>query len=272
MELDLINDDVLRALPRFHSESVDVVMTSPDYNLGVKYKASQKVKELQDYLAWASAWGREVMRVLKPGGSFFLNIAGSPARPLLPFQVLLAFSEFAVLQNTFHWIKAITIRKEGLFDAKLRPIDPLISVGHFKPLSTNRYVNDQHEYVFHFSKEGKAKLNRTAIGVPYADKSNIKRWEATGGTDIRCRGNTWFIPYKTIQNRNKQRPHPATFPPELAEYAFKIAGVGPESTCMDIFVGLGNAGIGASRCNAGRFIGIDLEPYYIEESQQRIIV
>lgn len=272
MELELITDDTLRALPKFADESVDVVMTSPDYNLGVKYKASQKVKQLHDYLAWATTWGREVMRVLKPGGSFFLNIAGSPARPLLPFQVLLAFSEFAILQNTFHWIKAITIHKEGLCDLEGRPIDPRLSVGHFKPLSTDRYVNDQHEYVFHFSKNGKARLDRKAIGVPYMDKSNIKRWGHTEGADVRCRGNTWFVPYKTIQSRNKQRPHPATFPPELAELAFRIAGVGPQSTVMDIFVGLGNAGIGASRIPAGKFIGIDMEPYYIEESTKRIIV
>jgi site-specific DNA-methyltransferase (adenine-specific) len=272
MELELITDDVLRALPLVPSESVDVVMTSPDYNLGVKYKASQKVKQLQDYLAWATAWGREVMRVLKPGGSFFLNIAGAPARPLLPFQVLLAFSEFAVLQNTFHWIKAITIHKEGLFDKKGQPIDPRLSVGHFKPLSTGRYVNDLHEYVFHFSRDGKAKLDRKAIGVPYADKSNIERWDGAEKSDIRCRGNTWYVPYKTIQSRNKQRPHPATFPPELAELAFRIAGVNQASTVMDIFVGLGNSGIGASRIPAGKFIGIDMEPYYIEESQKRIIV
>lgn len=271
MELELICDDVMRGLERIPSESVDVVVTSPDYNLGVKYKASQKVKQLSDYLAWATTWGREVMRTLKPGGSFFLNIAGAPSRPLLPFQVLMAFSEFAILQNTFHWIKAISIKKPGLFDAKGRPLDPTISVGHFKPLSTDRYVNDQHEYVFHFSKTGKARLDRKAIGVPYTDKSNINRWGHTEGADVRCRGNTWYVPYKTIQNRNKQRPHPATFPPELAELAFRLAGVNQESTVMDIFVGLGNSGIAASRIPAGRFIGIDMEPYYIEESQKRIV-
>ena len=44
------------------------------------------------------------------------------------------------------------------------------------------------------------------------DKSNIARWGHTGGRDRRCRGNTWFVPYETIQRRAKERPHPATFP------------------------------------------------------------
>jgi site-specific DNA-methyltransferase (adenine-specific) len=274
MELDLITDDVLRALPRLPAESVDVCMTSPDYNLGVKYRASQKVKQLQDYLAWAASWGREVMRVLKPGGSFFLNISGSPApagrccrsRCSWPS----ANSRCSKTRSTGSKRSPSTRKVSTTLD--LKPIDPRLSVGHFKPLSTDRYVNDQHEYVFHFSHAGKARLHRKNIGVPYMDKSNIKRWGHTDGADVRCRGNTWFVPYKTIQSRNKQRPHPATFPPELAELAFRIAGVGPESTVMDIFVGLGNSGIGASRIPAGKFIGIDVEPYYIEESTARIIV
>jgi site-specific DNA-methyltransferase (adenine-specific) len=260
MELELICDDVMRALAAVPDESVNVVMTSPDYNLGIKYKSHQKVQQLKDYMAWATGWGREIMRTLTADGSFFLNVSGAPSRPLLPHYLAIAFSEFAVLQNTFHWIKSISIKKDGAD----------ISVGHFKPLSTKRYVNDLHEYVFHFTKTGNVPLNRKAIGVPYTDKTNVARWGHTGGADVRCRGNTWYVPYKTIQSRNKQRPHPATFPPELALLAYRIAKATPESTVMDTFVGIGNAGIAASLIPVKKFIGIDIEKYYIEESTRRI--
>jgi site-specific DNA-methyltransferase (adenine-specific) len=261
MELDLINEDVMIGLAAIPAETVDICMTSPDYNLGIKYKSNQSVQKISDYLEWATGWGQEVMRTLTPNGSFFLNVSGAPSRPLLPFQLVLAFSKFAVLQNTFHWIKSISVKKDGQD----------ISVGHFKPLTTPRYVNDLHEYVFHFSKTGSVKLDRKAIGVPYTDKTNIKRWGHTEGADVRCRGNTWYVPYKTIQSRNKQRPHPATFPPELASLAFRIAGANERSTLMDIFVGIGNAGIAAASIPARKFIGIDREPWYIEESAKRII-
>jgi hypothetical protein len=120
------------------------------------------------------------MRVLKPGGSFFLNISGAPSRPLLPHYVAMRFAEFAVLQNTFHWIKSITVEKdqEQLTVGENRMTEE-ISVGHFKPLTSDRYVNDFHEYVFHFSKTGHAALDRKAVGVKYADPN---RTSSGGGT------------------------------------------------------------------------------------------
>ena len=91
----------------------------------------------------------------------------------------------------------------------------IVSRGHFKPISSQRFLNDCHEYIFHFTKSGRVEIDRLALGVPYQDKSNIARWSHTSGRDRRCRGNTWFIPYETIQSRQKERPHPATFPVEL---------------------------------------------------------
>src|SRR5260370_25649913 len=93
------------------------------------------------------------------------------------------------------------------------------SFGHFKPINSPRFLNDCHEYVFHFTKTGRVELNPLALGVPYQDKSNIARWRHTRGSALRCRGNTWFVPYETIQTRQHERPHPATFPVQLAECA-----------------------------------------------------
>lgn len=260
MELELITNDAIRAMRAMPSESVHVCMTSPDYNLGVRYKSRKKVQQMHEYIDWAREWTTEIVRLLRPDGSFFLNIAGAPSRPLLPHYLVVELSKIAVLQNTFHWIKSISVKKDG----------EDISVGHFKPLSGSRYVNDLHEYVFHFTRTGNVKLNRKAIGVPYADKSNVKRWGHTEGADVRCRGNTWYVPYQTIQNRNKQRPHPATFPPELAHLTYLITDVNQNSVVLDPFVGIGNAGVAAKWMPAGKFIGIDIEPFYIEEATKRI--
>ena len=102
-----------------------------------------------------------------------------------------------------------------------------VSAGHFKPINSKRYVTDCHEFVFHFTKSGDVPLDRLAIGVPYQHKSNISRWGHTEGRDLRCRGNTWFIPYETIQRRKKERPHPATFPVQLAEWCIRICKKAP---------------------------------------------
>ena len=58
--------------------------------------------------------------------------------------------------------------------------------------------------------------------MPYQDQSNIGRWRAAANGK-RCRGNTWFIPYDTIKSREKDRPHPATFPPRLPEQCLRLA-------------------------------------------------
>ena len=108
-----------------------------------------------------------------------------------------------VLQNTFHWVKSITIKTRKGEE---------ISAGHFKPINSKRFVNDCHEYVFHLTASGAVPLQRREAGVEYADKSNIARWKHTDGSDKRCRGNTWFIPYDTIKSRDNDRPHPASFP------------------------------------------------------------
>ena len=86
--------------------------------------------------------------------------------------------------------------------------------------------------------EGRTPLDRRALGVPYQDASNIARWrQAADG--LRCRGNTWFIPYDTIQSRDRERPHPATFPPRLPEYCLRLHGLSRIELVLDPFVGLG---------------------------------
>ena len=77
------------------------------------------------------------------------------------------------LQNTIHWIKSIAIDRDAAGGAAL---DRDLAVGHYKPINSARFVNDCHEYVFHFTRHGETALDRTAIGVPYQDKSNVTRW------------------------------------------------------------------------------------------------
>jgi site-specific DNA-methyltransferase (adenine-specific) len=228
---ELRHEDCIEGMSRLADESVDLVVTSPPYNLGIRYGKFSDTQDRESYLRWCHEWAEQVRRILKATGSFFLNIGAAPSNPMLPHEMAIELRDLFVLQNTIHWIKSIAIEEfsshrpvAGQTVAALqtghRPVATNArSYGHFKPISSKRFVNDCHEYVFHFTKTGRVELNRLAIGVPYQDKSNIARWSHTRGSDLRCRGNTWFIPYETIQSRAKERPHPATFPVQLAEGA-----------------------------------------------------
>ena len=253
---------------RSHVEdnSIDIVVTSPPYNLGIKYSSYKDNKNWDEFLDWCCLWVSEVHRCLRPDGSFFLNVGCSPSSPLFPHMLLHrlcdpALERHFVLQNTIHWVKSIAIKNEAGEE---------VSKGHIKPINSERFLNDGHEFVFHLTPNGDTKLDRLAVGVPYADKSNISRWGHTGGSDLKCRGNMWFIPYKTIQSRSKERPHPATFPTELATRCIKLHGKNKRAVVMDPFLGIGHSALAAIECGVAEFIGFDIDGEYLRIAEQEI--
>lgn len=263
--MNLLQGDCLRLLPTLPESSIELVVTSPPYNLGINYKSFKDTAPREDYLRWCRQWAAEVKRVMTGDASFFLNVGAAPANPLMPHQLILALTDgpdpFFILQNTFHWVKSITIATRA---------GEQVSAGHFKPINSKRYVNDCHEYVFHLTKTGDVPLDRRAAGVPYQDKSNIARWGHTGGEDLRCRGNTWFIPYETIQSRDKERPHPATFPVALVEQCVRLHGKGRHTRLLDPFLGIGSSAVAARRMHLEHFTGIELDPHYLETARERL--
>ncbi len=256
----LWREDCLSGLGRrLAPGSVDVVVTSPPYNLGQPYGQYDDRKPRGEYLHWIGSVATGVRRVLAPRGSFFLNVGGPPTDPWLPLDVARECGRQFVLQNVIHWVKSIAI--ERTLAGAGAPLTGDLAVGHYKPVPSRRFVHGAQEYVFHFSHEGDVELDRLAVGVPYQDKSNLARWRS-GGTDLRCRGNTWFLPYPTIRRRSSDRPHPATFPPELPERCLKLHGLGRLRLAVDPFLGLGASAVAAARLGVP-FVGFEIDPEYL---------
>ena len=57
-------------------QSVDLVVTSPPYNLGIKYSNYDDQRTSEEYLAWSCDWASAVKRVLKDDGALFLMPCG----------------------------------------------------------------------------------------------------------------------------------------------------------------------------------------------------
>ena len=134
---------------------------------------------------------------MRERGSLFLNVGNKPTQPWTAFAVVSEARCTLHLQNTIHWIKSIAIDQDlaGATEGLTRDL----AVGHYKPVNSERFLNDCHEFIFHLTPTGHTPLQRKAIGVPYQDRSNIGRWQTAAG-GVRCRGNAWFIPYETIQS------------------------------------------------------------------------
>ena len=260
-KFELQHRDCLQGMSRMKASSVDLIATSPPYNLGIAYGKYSDRQARGSYLDWCEEWAAAAKGLLKPQGSFFLNVGAAPSNPLLPHELVMRLQKWFILQNTIHWIKAITIEDEA---------GTTTSRGHFKPISSPRYLNDCHEYIFHLTPSGRTPIDRLALGVPYADKSNIARWQHTGGSDKRCRGNTWFVPYQTIKSRDKQRPHPATFPIELVANCIRLHGRAEELVMLDPFLGIGNSAVADRQCGVKRFVGFEIDEDYLAEAKRRI--
>jgi site-specific DNA-methyltransferase (adenine-specific) len=258
--------DCLDLFAQLPARSVDVIVTSPPYNLGIQYNRYQDTLTREDYLAWTDSWIAAAARVLRPDGSLFLNVGAKPTDPWTALDVAQAARAHLRLQNIIHWIKSIAIDRASAGAAAGLARD--LAVGHYKPINSDRFLNDCHEFVFHFTPEGATALDRLALGVPYQDQSNIGRWRSAA-QGVRCRGNTWFIPYETIQRRDRDRPHPATFPSQLPEQCLRLHGRARIQVAMDPFTGLGSTAVACARLGVD-FIGSDIDEVYLTEAAARM--
>jgi site-specific DNA-methyltransferase (adenine-specific) len=254
--------DVFAQLP---PHSVDVIVTSPPYNLGIRYNRYQDSLSQAEYLEWTDRWVAAAARALRPDGSLFLNVGAKPSDPWTALDVAQAVRPHLRLQNIIHWVKSIAIDRNSAGSGAGLTRD--LAVGHYKPINSDRFLNDCHEFVFHFTPNGATSLDRLALGVPYQDQSNTARWRAGAG-GVRCRGNTWFIPYETIQRRDRDRPHPATFPSKLPEQCLRLHGLSRVTLAMDPFTGLGSTAVACARLGVD-FVGSDIDETYLEQAVRR---
>jgi site-specific DNA-methyltransferase (adenine-specific) len=254
--------DVLEALP---PASINAIVTSPPYNLGIRYRTYDDAMPRDHYLAWTGEWVKRARQALAEQGSLFLNVGAKPTDPWTAIDVALAARPHLRLQNTIHWIKSIAIEKE--LAGSRAGLDEDLAVGHYKPINSKRFLHDCHEFVFHFTPGGDTPLDRQAIGVRYQDPSNVSRWQSAAG-GVRCRGNTWFIPYETIQSREKDRPHPATFPPRLPQMCLRLHGLDRLKVVADPFLGLGSTAVACAQLGLN-FVGIEMDEGYLKEAIER---
>jgi site-specific DNA-methyltransferase (adenine-specific) len=255
--------DCLHGLPQIDSGSVDVIVTSPPYNIGKPYRSYNDVRPRNEYLDWMEQIAKACKSVLNENGSFFLNVGGKPSDPWVALDLADRFHKHYMLQNTIHWIKSIAIPKADV--GHYKAISDDIAVGHYQPVNSPRYLSNCHEYIFHFTKTGDVALDHLAIGVKYQDKTNVGRWKKASG-DLRGRGNTWFIPYETVQIA---RVHPAVFPEKLPEMCIKLHGYKKNTLVLDPFMGTGSTALACQKLGVN-YIGFEIDTTYVAIANKKL--
>ena len=202
--------------------TIDVIVTSPPYNRSKVYSDDEgnvydDQKSESEYEALLLRVWSECYRVLSSKGILFLNIGDSAKSQGLSNRIaeLATNAGFFRLQ-TIIWLKSFLGR------------------GHYTPSGRSRRLNNIFEYIFVFVKDRKRyQMNPQAIGIPYADKSNIGRYAKS---DLRDAGNVWFIPYSRTTGSTIKKGHEAPFPIELPYRCIKLTGA---KSVLDPFAGTG---------------------------------
>ena len=232
--------------------TVDVVATSPPFNIGVKYFLYEDNRPEDEYLEWLAEVFQEIERVLKVDGSFFLNVGNTPTKRWNAMKIAQVASRYFELQNEIIWVKSITVHGK--------------TNGHFKPIAGKRFLHHTWESIYHFTKSGNVQLDRLAIGVAYANQSNPVRFKADH--DLRCGGDVWYVPYQTIHDNSENGFHPAVWPSQIPERCIKLHGIEKDTLFLDPFCGVNSM---IAPANLGvRGIGIDVDPVYCQTARNRV--
>ena len=241
--------------------SLDIIVSSPPYNIGPNYNTYGDKKTAQHYLDWQQQIWSEACRLLRPTGHLFLNIAPTRNDLLSAFRV--ADTVPWTLQNSIIWSKSIEI------DGYVR--------GHSTPTSSQRYLQTGWEHVFHFTKKGDTPIDIEASSVPYQPTGTPEKNALRTGRGWRPTVNNWFIKYETLGSKKRSqelkgdKKHPAIFPRELVRHCLRVAGAQPGNRVYDPFAGTGTTLWVAEKEFGCEAIGTEIDQDYADFIRQRMI-
>jgi adenine-specific DNA-methyltransferase len=244
----LFEGDCLDFLGSLPDESMQLVVTSPPYNVGKSY---ERKGALDAYLQWQDKVIDECIRVLHPAGSICWQVGNYvSAGSIVPLDIAI-YPSFA---------------KHGL---KLRNR----IIWHFEHgLHCSRRLSGRHETILWFTKSDKYLFNLDPIRVPqkYPGKKYFKGPKAG---QYSCNplgknpGDVWTIP--NVKNNHVEKTvHPCQFPIELVE-RLVLSLTNEDGWVLDPFAGVGSALVAALK-NRRRAAGSELLPRYCEIAKTRI--
>lgn len=264
MEINLLKQgdslDLLKSLP---DNSVDLVITSPPYS-DIKTYIDFKGIPPDKYVDWFIPICKEIERVIKPTGSFILNINDK-------------------VQGRFRHPYVFDLISRLHKETSLKMFDRLFW-NKLKSLPNKSRFGDRVEFIFWFVKSEQFYFNIDGMRIPYSDTSIKRMKKPLKKRFARTQGDE-SIEYKdwapnplgalpntlvSISSESKRvsDSHIAVYPEELVEYFIK-GSTKEGHLVLDPFMGSGTTAVVAKRLGRN-WLGFELESEYIKEAQNRI--
>jgi site-specific DNA-methyltransferase (adenine-specific) len=240
MEINKIyNSDCVLGLKEIEDKSVDLIVTSPPYNLNIEYAEYNDSVGLDKYYEWCNEWITESFRVLKDGGRFCLQIGCFQSQFNEP-----TYSTFTqMFQNV-----GFTFREFIIWNKNTIP--KRTAWGSWKSPSNPRIL-PPFEMIINFHKNSPKILDR---GETDLEREEFINW--TNGL--------WVISPESA----KKQGHPAPFPEELAKRCIKMHSfVG--SVVLDPFNGCGTTTKVAKQLGRN-YIGFEITKEYCDLAELRL--
>ncbi|HCF28295.1 MAG TPA: site-specific DNA-methyltransferase [Cyanobacteria bacterium UBA11049] len=275
--------DSLELLAQLDSNSIDLVMTSPPFALQ-REKTYGNVEQ-EAYVNWLFVFCKQVYRVLKPDGSFVIDLGGAyqskrPVRSLHNYRILIKLCDQLDfrLAEEFFWYNPSKLPSpiEWVNKRKIR-------------------AKDSVNTIWWLSKTDNPKANVSNVLVPYSERmkkllKNPEKYyqpkERPSGHDIStafATNNGGAIPSNLLQIPNTESSsryiqlcktvnvpsHPARFPQKLPLFFINFL-TEPGDIVLDIFAGSNTTGAAAESVNR-RWIAFEQNLSYLSASVFRFI-
>ena len=236
----LYNDDCTKVLNKLEDDSIDLVVTSPPYNLGIKYNSYNDNMDWGSYYAWCDVWLREIYRVLKPDGRLCLNHCLSCGKSEHRHLPLMKLYDIAT--------SLIGFNSHGLALWNDNTI--------CKPTAWGSWLSASAPYI-----------SQTFEGVLILYK---ERWKKDGDGISTISSDDFMIGCHGLWNFSvsKRSEHPATFPIDLPKLCINLFSY-KDDIVMDPFMGIGTTGIACYQLER-KFIGVELDLIYFKLAEKNI--
>jgi DNA modification methylase len=218
---------------------VHLMVTSPPYNVGKVYDQDLTLAEYRSLIKRVM---REVYRVLVPGGRVCFNVANLGRRPYIPLDAFITKDMISIgflMRGQIIWDKASSASGSTAWGSWCSPANPTL--------------RDIHEYILVFSKG--------MYSRPCIDGRNPT---ITKDEFLKFTKSIW----KFSAESAKRVGHPAPFPVELPRRCVELYTYSNE-VVLDPFMGSGATAI-AALTTKRRYVGYEIDPKYVDLSEQRI--
>ena len=238
----IIHGDCIEVMQNIPSDSIDVTFADPPFNLKKKYGTYKDEKETVDYLNWCKQWILEMVRITKPSGSIFLHN--------IPKWLTYYAGFLNEVADFRHWIA---------WDAPTAPMGKTLQPSHYGILF---YAKDQKQNKFYEIRYPHKRCRKCGYLIKdYGGKKNILHPFGPLVPDV------WSDIHR-IRHSKHRDPHPCQLPVHLLERLI-LMSTDEGDILLDPFIGTGTTAVASARLNRN-VIGIDLDPQYVEVTQQKL--